>query len=175
MGITPRHLFTRHNAQEEYIHICTQILFLYLWCFLHSDATLREYDSKEQEKNWLSIMSIKRVILASGSRLLREIIHRAIDKADQLEVVEEIPDWEELPSALETFNPAWVIVAQAYGDPPDNGIDTCLEKNSSVRFIFLPPNQDNVKMKWQTSYEEEYSNLSLKDFIHILEKDLQPT
>ncbi len=30
-------------------------------------------------------------------------------------------------------------------------------------------------MKWQSSYEEDLANLSLKDFIHILEKDLQHT
>ncbi len=45
----------------------------------------------------------------------------------------------------------------------------------SVRFIFLSPSQNNVKMKWQTFHEEEYSDLSLKEFIHILERDLQPT
>lgn len=121
------------------------------------------------------MMSTKRVILANGSRLLREMLHRAIDKADQLEVVQEIPDWEELPPALETFHPAWVIVAQPYCDQPHNRVDSCMEKFPAIRFIFLSPNQDSVKMKWQTSYEEEYSNLSLKDFIHILEKDLQPT
>ena len=113
-------------------------------------------------------MSTKRVILANGSRLLREMLHRAIDKADQLEVVQEIPDWEELPLALETFHPAWVIVAQSYSNQPHNRVDSCMEKFPSVRFIFLSPSQDNVKMKWQTLYEEEYSNLSLKDFIQIL-------
>jgi hypothetical protein len=131
--------------------------------------------SKEQEKRRLLMVSTKRVILANGSRLLREMLHRAIDKADQLEVVQEIPDWDELPLALETFNPAWVIVAQPYSNQPHHRVDSCMEKFPSVRFIFLSPKEDNVKMKWQMLYEEEYSNLSLKDFIHILEKDLQPT
>ncbi len=121
------------------------------------------------------MVSTKRVILANGSRLLREMLHRAIDKADQLEVVQEIPDWEELPPALETFHPAWVIVTQSYSKHSHYRVDSCMEEFPSVRFIFLSPNQDNVKMKWQTSGEEEYSNLSLEDLIHILEKDLQPT
>ena len=119
------------------------------------------------------MMSTKRVILANGSRLLREMLHRVIDKADQLEVVQEIPNWEELPSALERFNPAWVIVTQSYSDQPGNWIDSCMEEYPSVRFIFLPPNQNNIKMKWQMSCEKEYSDLSLKELIHILEKDLQ--
>lgn len=118
-------------------------------------------------------MSTKRVILANGPRLLREMLHRALDKADQLEVVQEIPDWEALPPALERFDPEWVIVAQPYANLPHNRIDFCMEEYPSVGFIFLSPNQNRIKMKWQMSREEEYSDLSLKEFIHILEKDLQ--
>ena len=118
-------------------------------------------------------MSTKRVILANGPRLLREMLHRALDKAAQLEVVQEIPDWEALPPALDRFDPEWVIVAQPYANLPHNRIDSCMEEYPSVGFIFLSPNQNRIKMKWQMSREEEYSDLSLKEFIHILEKDLQ--
>ena len=135
----------------------------------------RSIFSEEQEASRLVMMSTKRVILANGSRLLREMLHRAIDKADHLEVVQEIPDWEELPSALETFNPEWVIVPQLYSNHPPKRVDSCMEKHPSVRFIFLSSNQDTIKIKWQTSYEEEYSSVSLIDLIHILEKDLQHT
>lgn len=119
------------------------------------------------------MMSTKRVILANGSRLLREMLHRAIDKAEQLEVVQEIPDWEGLAPALERFEPEWVIVAQPYANPPHNRIDSCMQAYPSVGFIFLSPHQNQIKMKWQMSREEEYSDLTLKEFIHILEKDLQ--
>ena len=118
------------------------------------------------------MMSRKRVILANGSRLLREMLHRAINKVDQLEVVQEIPDWEGLPPALERFDPEWVIVAQPYAQHPHQSIDSCMEEFPSVGFIFLSPSQNYIRMKWQTSREEEYSDLSLKEFIHILERDL---
>jgi hypothetical protein len=121
------------------------------------------------------MMSTKRVILANGSRLLRELLHRTLDKQEQLEVVQEIPDWDGLPSALEQFDPAWVIVAQPYSNHPHNQIDSCMVEYPSVRFIFLSPSQNNITMKWQTSHEEEYADLSLKEFVHILQKDLQHT
>jgi hypothetical protein len=119
------------------------------------------------------MVSRKRVILANGSRLLREMLHRAIDKADHLEVVQEIPSWEELPSALKKFDPEWVIVTQPYSNQSHERIDSWMEAYPSVRFIFLSPNQNQIKMRWQASCEEEYLDLSLKEFIHILEKDLQ--
>lgn len=188
-------------SNEEYIFIYTHSLFLYLWSFRPSDATLMKKNlnspgisvidtpnpvpfcgkvwrtkiSNEQEKSRLDTMSAKRVILANGSRLLREMLHLTLEKADQIEVVQEISDWEGLPSALERFDPAWVIVTQPYGAPPRSPIDSCLAEYPAVRFIFLSPSQNSIKMKWQTFHEEEYSDLSLKEFIHILQRDLQPT
>ena len=127
-------------------------------------------------------MSTKRVILANGSRLLREMLHRVINKADNLEVVQEIPNHEELPSAIERFDPEWVIVSLPYSNNAHSWINICMANYPSVRFIFLSPDNSSIKMKWQTSlrasgqaYEEDLANLSLKDFIHFLEKDLQHT
>ena len=121
------------------------------------------------------MMSTKRVVLADGSRLLREMLHQALDKADHLKVVEEIPDRGELSLALQQFDPQWVIVPLPYTHQADPWLASCMEEFPSVRFIFLAPGQNHIKMKWQTSYEEEFSDLSLPEFIHILEEDLQHT
>ena len=115
--------------------------------------------------------STKRVILANGPRLLKEMLHRVIDKADHLEVVWEMSDDWALPEAIETFEPEWVIVPTSLS----NRSDRWIHKFPSVRFVFLSPNENVIRMKCQTAYEENYSDLSLKDFIHILEKDLQRT
>lgn len=116
-------------------------------------------------------MSIKRVILANGSRLLREMLHRVINQADQLEVIEEIPTWEALSSALERFDPEWVILAQSEDNPSGHQLDFCMKCFPSVRFVFISPEQNNIKMRWQVSHEAEYPDLSLKEFIRMLEKD----
>jgi len=120
-------------------------------------------------------MSTKRVILANGSRLLREMLHRVINKADHLEVVQELLNHEELPSAIARLDPEWVIISLPYDKNVHSWINTCMAEYPSVRFIFLSPESNGIKMKWQTSYEEDLTNLSLKDFIQILEKDLQHT
>jgi hypothetical protein len=120
-------------------------------------------------------MSTKRIILADGSRLLREMLHRVIDKAGQLEVVQEVPGHDDLPLAIKRFNPEWVIISLPYSPSAHGQIDTCMQDFPSVRFLFLSPESNHVKMKWQTSHEEDVTNLSLKNFIEILEKDLQHT
>lgn len=120
-------------------------------------------------------MSTKRVILADGSRLLREMLHRVIDKADHLEVVQELPSQEGLSSAIERLGPEWVVFFVPYNENTHNWIRTAMSDYPSMRFIFLSSESNTLKMKWQISYEEDLTNLSLRDFIQILEKDLQHT
>lgn len=120
-------------------------------------------------------MTTKRVLLTSNSRLLREMFRRVIDKTANLEIVQEFSDPQGLPSAIERFDPEWVIVFLPLSQSTHAYLNDCISGFPSVRFVFLSPDNSRVKMKWQTSYEEDLTNLSVKDFIHILEKDLQRT
>jgi DNA-binding NarL/FixJ family response regulator len=118
-------------------------------------------------------MSIKRVILANHSRLLLEMFHRVLDKAERLEVVQDIIDNEELPFAIQRFCPDWVIASLPISDPVLDWISAFMQNDPSVRFIFLAPDNRSITMKWQMASEKDLSNLSLKEFIYLLEKDLQ--
>ena len=120
-------------------------------------------------------MSTKRIILANGSRLLREMFHRVISKADNLEVVQEVGNQDELFVALKQFMPEWVILFVPLPDATTNWLDGCVANNPSVRFIFLFADGKRITMKSQPSREEDITDLSLKDFLHILEGNLQPT
>lgn len=118
-------------------------------------------------------MSRKRVILTNGSRLLREALQQVIDQANQLEVVQEFPDHEELPSAIERLAPEWVILSGRVSQDVQHWLDSCVADYPAVRFILLSPESKTVRLKWQTAYEEDLTNFSIKGFIDILEKDLQ--
>ncbi|RPI95166.1 MAG: hypothetical protein EHM40_04105 [Chloroflexi bacterium] len=120
-------------------------------------------------------MARKRVILANSSRLLREMLQRVINKADNLEVVQEVPKHAELSSAIERLNPEWVIISLPRNNSVNSWVDTCMAEYPYVRFILLSADNRSIIMKWQPSHEEDLTNLSLKDFIQILEKDLQHT
>lgn len=120
-------------------------------------------------------MSTKRVILANGSRLLRELLRRVISKADHLEVVQEIGDQADLPSAIERFEPEWVILSLPPESHEPEGMPAYAAEYPSVRFILISFDNRRITMRWQASVEEDLTNLSVRDFIHILEKDLQHT
>jgi DNA-binding NarL/FixJ family response regulator len=118
-------------------------------------------------------MSIKRVILANNSRLLLEMFQRSLAKAEHLEVVREVTHDDELPFAIQRFCPDWVIVSLPLSDPVMNWIGAFLQNDPSVRFIFLSPDNHSIKIKGQTAFEEDLSPYSLKEFIYLLEKDVQ--
>ena len=126
--------------------------------------------SIEREESRRFMRSTKRVILANGPRLLREMLHRVIDKAEHLEVIREIGDDEALPETIKTLEPEWVIVAASFSDRSHHWT----REFPAVGFVFVSPSDNLIKMKCPTAYEENYADLSLKDFIQILEKDLQP-
>jgi hypothetical protein len=127
----------------------------------------------DSQRRGIGFMSRKRVILANGPRLLREMLQHVLNKADHLEVVRNLPDLEELPSEIERLAPEWVILPVAYNRVGYSRINSCLADYPSVRFIFLSPESNRVKMKWQTSYDEDLTDLSLKDLLDLLERDLQ--
>jgi chemotaxis response regulator CheB len=118
-------------------------------------------------------MAIKRVILANHSRLLLEMFHRALEKADHLEVVQDLMNSADLPLAIQRFCPDWVILSLPRSNHVPDWISTFIQNDPSVRFIFLSPDNHRITMRWQMAYEAELSDLSLPEFIHLLEKDLQ--
>ena len=119
--------------------------------------------------------SAKRVILANDSRLLRDMLQRVIDKAGHLEVVRQVPNHQELASTIDRFHPEWVIASLPLRNQQDPWMNACMKDYPSVRFVFLSPDRNDIKIRSQESREEACSDITLKELIQILEKDLQRT
>lgn len=120
-------------------------------------------------------MYTKRIILADGSRLLRQMFHRALHKADNLEVVQEVTNYEDLPSAIKQFDPEWVIMSLPSDHVIPHWVDNYITNHPSVRFLAVSTDGSKIKMKWLERHEEDLDDLSLKDLIHLLERDPQKT
>jgi DNA-binding NarL/FixJ family response regulator len=114
-------------------------------------------------------MPEQRIVLANGSRLLRDMLKRILFKSDQLEVVSEVTDQKELPSVIENMGPQWVIVSLSFDNVIPPWVDSFMVNHPSVRFIGLASDGSKIKMKWLEVHEEELSGISLHDLIQILE------
>jgi hypothetical protein len=96
------------------------------------------------------------------------MLHHAIDKAAYLQVIQEMPDGRGLPEAIVSSNPQWVIIPTSFPLQSHSWI----EEYPQTGFIFFSPGENRIKLGCQTFIEEQ-TDLSLKDLILILEKDLQ--
>lgn len=128
---------------------------------------------EEVDKKRIENMSTKRVILANDSRLLCEALQRVIDKSERLEALQEPSNHEALTAAIERLDPDWVIVSSYTNKNGYTRIDSYPGVYPTVGFIFLYPELHTVKLKQQTIYEEDLTNLSVNDFIQLLENDLE--
>jgi DNA-binding NarL/FixJ family response regulator len=120
-------------------------------------------------------MSTKRVILANRSRLLREMLRRVIDRADNLQVVQEVSDQDHLSAAIEQSDPEWVIMSVRAGEDAHSRMQAWLVQYPVMRFVVLSADNSTIRIKSRASEEVDLTNLSLADFLHVLEKDLQHT
>jgi len=111
----------------------------------------------------------QRIILANGSRLLRDMLSRILLKTEHLKVVQEITDRDNLSAGLEQQDADWVIMSL----PVDNQIpawtDSFIRKHPLIKIVALSSDGSWIKLKWLESREEDLNDLSLKELFHILE------
>ena len=116
-------------------------------------------------------MAEQRIVLANGSRLLREMLKRIFYKSDKLEVVREVSDPKELISVIERINPEWVIISLSFDNRLPVWVDSFMASHPSIRFMALATDGSKIKMKWLEIHEQELNGISLPDLLQILESN----
>lgn len=120
-------------------------------------------------------MPKQRIVLANGSRLLRDMLRRIIFKSEKLRIVREVTDQKELPSVIENTNPEWVIISLSFDNGIPAWVDGFMASHPSVRFLALATDGSKIKLKWIETHEQEFNGLSLSELMHILEsKPVRP-
>ena len=114
-------------------------------------------------------MSEQRIVLANGSRLMRDMLRKVLLKSESLEIVQEVSDPRELPSVIEHTHPEWVILSLSFDNGVPGWVDTIMASHPSVRFLALAADGSKIKMKWLEIHEQELNGLSLDELIRILE------
>jgi DNA-binding NarL/FixJ family response regulator len=116
-------------------------------------------------------MPERRIVLASASRLLRDMLKRILDRSDKLTIVQEVTDQKELPSVLEHTHPEWVILSLSYDDRVPAWVDAFMALHPSIRFMGMAMDGSKIKVKWLEVHEQELDSLSLNELMQILENN----
>jgi hypothetical protein len=111
----------------------------------------------------------QRIILANVPRLLRDMLNRILLKTEHLKVVQEITEYDNLPTTLEQNEAEWVIMSLPADKQIPEWADSFMKRNPLIKIMALSSDGSWIKMKWLESREQDLTDLSLKELIHILE------
>jgi hypothetical protein len=113
-------------------------------------------------------MEARRIILAGESRLLMDMLRRAISKSPGLEVVGQIPDLASLPSAVERFGAQWVIMSLQPETSLPEVVSRLLAAHLSLLVLALAADGSQARLEWMEPHEEIFDQLSLDELVATL-------
>lgn len=95
-----------------------------------------------------------RVILAVKTRLLREMLRRAIDRSPYVHIVGEVQDGTRLLSMVQRKEAQWVIMSLQSGGKLPEAAGMLLATQPSVSILGITPDGSRVKMGWNEPRDE---------------------
>ncbi|MBN1666749.1 MAG: hypothetical protein JW862_06660 [Anaerolineales bacterium] len=115
-------------------------------------------------------MQTQTIILASGSRLLREMLSNIITKNEQLEVVQELPGLAQIPAAMEKFQPDWVIAAPVDHDLPITALHAIMARHPETRLLLFPLENSAIQLNQLEIRKQTLQGLSLSQLLKIIKQ-----
>jgi hypothetical protein len=115
--------------------------------------------------------AVQRIVLANQSRLLREMLHHAIEKNPWLHIVGQTADVPDLLQTIERTAPHWVILSLSSKGNMPQAADIVVRRHSAVRVLGMTIDGSQAKVKTIPYEERSLGSLSLRDLIAVLMSD----
>jgi hypothetical protein len=110
-----------------------------------------------------------KIILAVQSQLLREMFTRVFEKMEDYIVVQEIFNPILLGQNLNQTKIDWVLFSSMHHHGKLEWVDYLIRSHPSVCFADIALDRSQVTFRWLNNPDSEVSDLSLEEFIAILE------
>jgi chemotaxis response regulator CheB len=116
-------------------------------------------------------MKIRRILLVTEPRLLREMVERVIEKAPGLQVVGEIDDMTDLVPMIEETGADWLVVFLAPDEELPAGVQELLTSHPSVRVLVFASDGSQIEMKWVEFHAKALDRINLEELISVLSNE----
>lgn len=118
-------------------------------------------------------MQSQRAILVVSSRLLRELVKRAIEKNTGLEVIRDLADIHELSSAVMETNAQWAfVILSSNQEIPENLKIDLFSKHPELRIVGLWISDSHVKIEWLAREQKDITGMTLDELTRLLREEL---
>jgi hypothetical protein len=114
-------------------------------------------------------MAHLKVLIAIHSQLLQEMLAKVLSKIEDFSIVQVLNDLNQLPDVIIQTNPDWVLLASETRKFTLDQIDDFISTFPEICFVEIALDRDQATFHWLNANDLEVSNLTLEEFITILE------
>lgn len=115
-------------------------------------------------------METHRIVLANGPRLWREMLHRAIEKYPDLEVIGEAGDYDGLQSLLDGADVHWLVVSLSATRKMPPSVHRLLVRYPQLRVMAVASDGSCAHLGWQRDHFQILDHPSLEEIIAALSR-----
>ena len=113
----------------------------------------------------------KKVVLVNGSRLMRGIFKRVIDRDEELQVVAEVDNFIKIPSVLRQAHADWMVLTLPPDKPIPKIIDKVLREQPELNCLIMATDGSCMRMRKIEAHETSLDEKSLDEILEILRKN----
>lgn len=114
-------------------------------------------------------MTLRRIILAIESRLLRDMLRRALENVHGVRIVGEYTDRATLLAAVAQSKAQWVIVSLAENGDMPAVADFLRTAKPRLNILAVALDGSRTRMRVQDTRDEDLNGMSLDELIEVLQ------
>ena len=110
----------------------------------------------------------QKIVFVDGSRLLRGIFKRAIQRDTRLQVISEIDDMHDFPDAIKQVDADWIFLALPSGRSVPAIVDQTLRERRDLNMLVMDSDGSHLRMRWIETHETPLDEKNLTEILMVL-------
>jgi hypothetical protein len=111
-----------------------------------------------------------RIILLDGSSFLHEVLKRAINKQEDLQVIADVRDMERYPETAAQVEADWTYLLLSPEAEIPVVVQETLEANPAMGLLVMATDGSSVRVRWLEQHEEDLEIEALDEIFAVLQK-----
>jgi hypothetical protein len=110
----------------------------------------------------------QKIVMVDGSRLLRGIFKRAVQRDTRLQVVSEIDDINDFPDAIMPVDADWIFLALPTGQSVPAAVDQTLRERPDLNMLVIDADGSHLRMRWIETHETPLVEENISELLMVL-------
>ena len=110
-----------------------------------------------------------RIILLNGSPFLHEVLHRAIDKQDGLQVVADVDELNRYPEIASEVEADWTYLLLTPGSEIPLTVQEVIAAKPEMGLLVMATDGSSVRVRWLERHDEDLNVEALEEIFDVLQ------